>query len=259
MRGWRRVAAPTALVLAMVLSASGCGRGVDAGTDDESRIRVWAAASLTDAFADLATAFEAEAANPGVAVELNFGASSSLREQILAGAPGDVFAAADRSNMVAVVAAGAAVDPVDFATNQLQIAVPAGNPAGVRGPAAFADADLLVGLCSQEVPCGRFGRQVLAQAGIAPSIDTNEPNVAALMTKIEAGELDVGIVYRSDVIAAGGAVEGIAIPDHAEVTATYPIAALAGAANPEGATAFVAFVLSDEGQAILASSGFGAP
>ncbi len=247
----RRLGAAVAVALAI----SGCATAT--GTGARSTVDVWAAASLTDVFDDLASAFETT--NPGLRVEVNYGASSSLREQILAGAPADVFAAADTSNMATVVEAGAAFDPVDFATNQLQIAVPAGNPAGVTGPADLADADLLVGLCAEEVPCGRFGREVLAKAGISPSVDTNEPDVRSLMTKVEAGELDAGIVYRSDVLAAGGAVEGIDIPAGADVIVTYQIAVVSGAADPGAAAALVAFVLSDEGQAILASAGFGGP
>ena len=143
-------------------------------------------------------------------------------------------------------------DPEPFVTNQLQIAVPAGNQAGVTGLDDFANADLLIGLCAEEVPCGEFGREALANAGVTPSIDTNEPDVRSLLTKIEAGELDAGIVYVTDVLAAGDAVEGIEIPADDNVIATYPIAALTDAANPEVADAFVDFVLSDEGQEILA-------
>ena len=185
---------------------------------------MFAAASLTDAFEEVGTAFEA--ANPGRTVEFNFAASSALREQILAGAPADVFASANTSNMDQVVEGGAAAEPETFVKNLLQIAVPAGNPAGVTGLADFANADLLIGLCAEEVPCGEFGREALANAGVTPSIDTNEPDVRSLLTKVEAGELDAGIVYVTDVLSAGDAVEGIDIPADDNVIATYPIAAL---------------------------------
>jgi molybdate transport system substrate-binding protein len=220
----------------------------------EGTITVFAAASLTDAFAAVGEAFDA--ANPGVTVEFNFAGSSALREQILAGAPADVFASANTSNMDQVVDAGSAADPAPFVENELQIAVPAGNGAGVTGLDDFAHPDLLIGLCAEEVPCGEFGREALATAGVTPSIDTNEPDVRSLLTKIEAGELDAGIVYRTDVLAAGDTVEGIDIPADQNVIATYPIAALTTSGNLEAADAFVAFVLSDEGQAILASYGF---
>ncbi len=220
-------------------------------------LTVFAAASLTDAFDEVGAAFEE--ANPDVSIEFNYGASSALREQILAGAPADVFASANTSNMDQVVETGAATDPQDFVTNQLQIVVPAENPGGVAGLDDFADADLLIGLCAEEVPCGEFGREALANAQVTPSVDTNEPDVRALLTKVEAGELDAGIVYITDVLAAGDAVEGIDIPADVNVTATYPIAALSDAGNAEVAAAFVEFVLSDDGQEILESYGFDSP
>jgi molybdate transport system substrate-binding protein len=254
-------------VPALVFAACGDDDDDDAGstTTDapaeqstvEGDITVFAAASLTDAFTELGTTFEP--ANPDASVEFNFGASSALREQILAGAPADVFASANTSNMDQVVDGGAASDPQDFVTNLLEIAVPAGNEAGVTGLDDFANADLLVGLCAEGVPCGEFGREALANAGVTPSIDTNEPDVRSLLTKIEAGDLDAGIVYVTDVMAAGGTVEGVEIPADDNMVATYPIAALTDAANPDTADAFVEFVLSDEGQEILDSYGFDTP
>jgi molybdate transport system substrate-binding protein len=253
--------------LALLLAA--CGGDDDDAADDagsstsagdsalEGDITVFAAASLTDAFTEVGEAFEAE--NPDAGVDFSFEGSSTLREQILEGAPADVFASANTSNMDQVVEAGAATDPRDFVTNQLQIAVPADNPAGITGLADFARDDLLLGLCAEEVPCGEFGREALANAGVTPAVDTDEPDVRSLLTKVEAGELDAGIVYVTDVLSAGDAVEGIDIPADDNVVATYPIAPLADAGNPEVAEAFVAFVLSDEGQSILASYGFGSP
>ena len=253
-------------VPALVLAACGDDDDDDAGSTtteapaEESAqgdITVFAAASLTDAFTELGTTFESD--NPDASVEFSFGASSALREQILAGAPVDVFASANTSNMDQVVDGGAASDPEDFVTNLLEIAVPAGNEAGVTGLDDFANADLLVGLCAEDVPCGEFGREALANAGVTPSIDTNEPDVRSLLTKVEAGDLDAGIVYVTDVMAAGDSVEGVEIPADNNVVATYPIAALTDAANTDAAYAFVEFVLSDEGQEILQSYGFDSP
>jgi len=223
-----------------------------------TEVLVSAAASLSDAFGDLESAFET--ANPGFDVVVNLGSSSSLREQILEGAPVDVFASANTSNMDQVWAGGeTAGEPATFALNLLQIAVPAGNPAGITGLRDFANEELLIGLCAEEVPCGDFGRQALANAGVTAAIDTNEPDVRALLTKIEAGELDAGITYVTDVLSAGGAVAGVVIPDDVNVVAAYPIVTLTSAPNPDGAAAFVAFVLSEPGQAILASYGFTSP
>jgi molybdate transport system substrate-binding protein len=224
----------------------------------EGNVVVFAAASLTDVFEELGTAFEA--ANPDATVELSFGPSSGLVTQITEGAPADVIATAATSNMDDLVEADAlAGEPTDFATNLLELAVPPDNPGDVTGLDDLADPDLVVGLCAEEVPCGRFAREMLANADVEPSIDTNEEDVRALLTKVEAGEVDVGVVYRTDVQAAGDAVEGIEIADEDNVVATYPIATVADAANAEAAQAFIDFVLSDEGQAALADAGFEAP
>lgn len=245
-------------VLAVVLFSSACGdSGVTTSTAADGlqgELLVSAAASLTDAFAEVELAFES--ANPGTDVVLNLGSSSSLREQILEGAPTDVFAPANSSNMDQLVEAGEASNPQIFVHNLLQIAVPIGNPAGITGLNDFANADLLTGLCAENVPCGDFGRQALENAGVTPAIDTNEPDVRALLTKIEVGELDAGITYVTDVLSSDGAVEGVDIPIDVNVVADYPIAVLTNAPNPGVAVAFVAFVLSTEGQAIMSSYGF---
>lgn len=229
-----------------------------ASEDDSTSVIVSAAASLTDAFAAIESAFEE--ANPGVDVVLNLGGSSTLREQILEGAPADVFASANLSNMDQVVEAGAvAGEPRIFVRNLLQIAVPPGNPGGVTGLIDFGRDELLIGLCAEGVPCGEFAREALDAAGVVPATDTNEPDVRALLTKIEAGELDAGITYVSDVVSAGGSVEGIDIPEAENVVAVYPIAVLAEAASPGESEDFVDFVLSAVGQAILVEHGFAAP
>ncbi|HEX2404278.1 MAG TPA: molybdate ABC transporter substrate-binding protein, partial [Acidimicrobiia bacterium] len=196
-----------------------------------------------------------------VDVILNLGPSSALREAILEGAPADVFASANTSNMDQVVEAGeVSGEPEIFVTNLLQIAVPAGNPGGVSGLDDFAREELLIGLCAEDVPCGEFGRQVLENAGVSASLDTNEPDVRALLTKIENDELDAGIVYVTDVLSnADGEVEGIDIPAEVNVIAEYPIAVLANAPDPDAGQAWVEFVLSDDGQAILTSYGFVSP
>ena len=242
------------MAVGLVAALAACG-----GTGDEpSTVVMSAAASLTDVFTEVESAFEA--ANPGVDVVLNFAGSSSLREQILEGAPIDVFASADPGNMERVAAAGDVEgEPVIFARNTMQIAVPAGNPGGVTGLADFADETLSIGLCAEGVPCGDLARRVLAGAGVTPAIDTNEPDVRALLTKIETGELDAGLTYVTDVIEAGGSVIGIDIPEDVNVVAEYPISALANAPDPAMARALVDFILSDKGRAILTDHGFSVP
>ncbi len=184
-----------AALVALVLLAPACG-----GPAADNTLAVFAAASLTDSFEVLAAAFEA--GHPGVTVTLNFAASSALREQILAGAPADVFASASADDMNRLAAAGAlAGEPRVFARNRMVIAVPAGNPAGITGLEDFADPGRLIGLCAEEIPCGRYAREALASAGVTPSPDTLEPDVRALLTKVAAGELDAGIVYATDIAA----------------------------------------------------------
>ncbi len=238
------------------LVAVGCGgddepaASADDGGDGRS-VTVFAAASLTDVFEQLAAAFED--AHPGTAVELSFGPSSGIVTQVAEGAPADVVALASTTDMddLAGFLGG---EPTAFAANRLELAVPPGNPAGVAGLADLADDDLVVGLCQEEAPCGRLAREALDAAGVEPSIDSNEEDVRALLTKVAAGEVDVGVVYRTDVIAAGDAVEGIALPDDEDVVATYPIATVEGASA--GAQDLVDLVLSTEGQAALAEAGF---
>ena len=241
----------TWVALAFLLLVAACGPGSD---DD---LLVSAAASLTDVFAELETGFEAE--HPDVDVVLNLAATSTLRQQILQGAPADLFASADRLNMEQVAAAGLlSGTPRVFATNRLQIAVRRGNPAGVRGLADLADPELLVGLCAETVPCGRLAGMALDSAGIIASVDSEEPNVRALLTKIAEGELDAGIVYETDVIVEA-AVEGIDIPDEFNVVNEYLIGVLGGSSNPASAAEFVEHMFSPAGQRILSDHGFGPP
>jgi len=258
---WPRPIRITALAV-FVASCGGGGRPaeeVDAlsagGTQGTRELLVSAAASLTEAFGEIAATFEA--AHPGVSVTLNLAGSSTLATQILDGAPVDVFASADESNMARVVVAGGAhPEPRIFARNRLQIAVPAGNPAGVTGLPDFATEGLRIGLCAEGVPCGDLARLVLAQAGVVPRPDSEEPDVRALLTKVELGELDAGITYRTDVAARRGSVDGVDLPEDVAVVAEYPIAVVTEGRTPKLAAAFVDFVLSEEGGAILARYGF---
>lgn len=230
----------------------------EAGDEIGGTVLVFAAASLTDVMADVAAGFEV--ANPSVDVEVNVAGSSSLGEQILEGAPADVFASANQTTMDRVVAEGAVVDtPRVFAANRLQIAVPVDNPAGIAGLFDFADESLLLGLCIETVPCGDFARQALAKAGVEPSIDTEEPDVRALLAKVATGELDGGVVYETDILAVSDTVAGVVIEPEYNVEAVYPIARLSDAPNPAAAEEFVAYVLSDDGRGVLDRYGFRQP
>lgn len=218
---------------------------------DREPVHVFAAASLTEAFDVLAVEFEAW--NP-VDIVLNYGGSSTLAAQIVAGAPADVFAAASPDAMATVVDAGLATKPVVFATNTLELVVPAGNPGGVTGLADLADPDLVVVLCATEVPCGTASQRVLDLAGVVASADSYEQDVKAVLTKVALGEADAGLVYVTDVRAAGDAVEGLAFPEAAQVVNEYPIATIGGS---PAAAEFVAWVLSS--RSVFEGRGFGAP
>ena len=244
-------------MVAVGLVAASCGSG-DGGSDDSSggNVTVFAAASLTAAFTELGDAFTA--ANPDVEVTFNFAGSSDLVAQISDGAPVDVFASADLANMSKLADAGlAAGEPATFATNTAEIVVEPGNPLDIAGVADLADSDLIVVLCAPEVPCGAYAEQVVANAGTTVTPSSYEENVKAVVTKVTLGEADAGIVYRTDVIAAGDAAQGVPIPDDINVVAEYPIALVADAPNAAGAQAFIDFVLSPAGQGIVAAYGFG--
>ncbi len=226
------------------------------GTSHE--VFVFAAASLTDAFKALGTAFEA--ANPDTTVRFSFAGSHQLATQILQGAPADVFASADPRQMQAVPAARAVGgEPRLFAANGLAIVVERGNPLGVRGLADLARVDLTLVLAAEEVPAGRYTRLALERAGVEVAAASFENDVRSVLFKVRLGEADAGIVYTSDVLAAGGAVDAVPIPPRHNVIVRYPIAVPAGAPNPVGGQAFVAFARSAEGQAVLARYGFSGP
>lgn len=254
--------AVTIALTAAALALTGCAAGAESpaptATDDAAEsslsgeLTVYAAASLSTAFDEIGAAFTE--ANPDVEVSGVYDGSSTLVTQLLEGAPADVFASADEANMDKLE--DAAVDPTLFASNTLVIAVPTGNPGGVKTLDDLADVTTV--LCAPEVPCGAASATLLSNAGVTVEAASLEQNVTAVLTKVAASEADAGLVYATDVIGRDD-VEVI-VPDGAdEVVNHYPIAALSEAPNSAAAAAFVAFVLSDEGQSILADFGFGAP
>jgi molybdate transport system substrate-binding protein len=229
--------------------------GATAVTAISGDLIVFAAASLTAAFTEIGDAFMVEHAD--TTVTFNFAASSELVTQINEGAPAEVFASADLNNMTKLTDAGGnAGAPVVFATNRAEIIVEPGNPKGITGVADLANEDLIVVQCAPEVPCGTYAATVFENAGVTVTPKSLEENVKAVVTKVMLGEADAGVVYVTDVIAAGDGAEGVEIPADINVVAEYPIAATATAPNPEAAQAFIDFVLSEQGQKILASYGF---
>ncbi|MET9630834.1 molybdate ABC transporter substrate-binding protein [Lentzea sp. NPDC006480] len=248
----KRVLAVAALVLA------GCGSPAPAQTGVSGNVTVFAAASLTESFQKLGKEFEA--ANPGAKVTFNFAGSSALAQQINQGAPADVFASAAPANMKQVTETKAVTaTPTTFAKNTLQIAVPKGNPGKVTGLADFAEADLKIALCAEQVPCGAASRKVFEAAGITAAPDTLEQDVKAVLTKVSLGEVDAALVYRTDVKAAGEKVEGKDFAEAEKAVNDYPIAPLDKAPNAAAAKAFIDYVLSDQGKKVLSEAGFAAP
>ncbi|SDD48447.1 molybdate ABC transporter substrate-binding protein [Nocardioides lianchengensis] len=247
--------------LALLLPLTACG-GDDESTasDDGSGITtltVYAAASLTATFEQIAEDFEAE--HDGVEVELSFGGSSDLVTQITEGAEADVFASAATKNMDDLVAADlTGAEPQDFATNVLEIAVPPGNPAGVKSLQDLTG-DLNLVLCAPEVPCGAAAQKVAEAAGVTFSPVSEEQAVTDVLAKVASGEADAGLVYVTDVAAAGDDVEGIEFPESADVVNTYPIAPVADSDEADLAQEFVDFVLGATGQSVLQDAGFGQP
>ena len=228
---------------------------------------VFSAASLTDAFTEIGESFMA--AKPEVEVEFNFQGSSALRTQIEEGAPADVFASANTAHMDALVDAGLAQEPTLFVHNSLVIIAPSDNRAGIESLADLANPGLKLVLAAEEVPVGGYSREMLDKASadreygagfkdaVLANLVSNESNVKQVVTKVQLGEADAGIVYGSDVTPhVAPALETIEVPDALNVIADYPIAALTESENVDAAAAFVAFVLSTEGQEILARWGF---
>ncbi len=249
-----RGSAPLAVV---VLSMAACGSPMPA-TPVSRTITVLAAASLTAAFQSAGSAFTR--ANPSMRAEFNFAGSSTLVTQIQEGAPVDVFAAADQPNMQKLIDGGlVAGSPQVFATNRLQIVVQGGNPKSINGLQDLARPGLVLVLCGPTVPCGRYAAQALQKAGVHVAPASQEADVKAVVSKVALGEADAGIVYVTDITAGGKAVQGISIPDDQNVLASYPIAVLTAARDRGAARAFVDFILSPNGQRILASFGFGGP
>lgn len=254
------------LVIAALTWLAACAPRPASGTTQT--VTVFAAASLVDAFETAGQAFSQ--ANPGVSVVLNFAASDQLAQQLLAGAPADVFASADPAQMQAVVDGGLIEAGAVRALvhNSLVIVAPADNPAGVSSLEDLARPGVRLVLAAPEVPAGRYAAEMLHNAAaelalgdafetaVLANVASYEENVRAVLAKVTLGEADAGIVYRTDARSAGDDVVAIDIPSAWNVTAEYPLAVLARSAHAEAARRFVEYLLSPAGQALLAEHGF---
>jgi len=228
------------------------------GGKAQDTLTVFAAASLKGSFTELAGTFEA--AHPGTKVTLNFAGSSDLATQISQGAPADVFASADTKNMGKLADAslldGAATT---FATNVLEIAVPPGNPASIASFKDLAKPGLKVVACAPQVPCGAATEKVEKASGVQLQPVSEESSVTDVLGKVTSGQADAGLVYVTDVRAAGNKAVGIPFAESGQAVNSYPIATTATARNKELAREFIALVTGSEGRTVLADAGFGAP
>lgn len=240
-----------AITVLVIGPSAGCG------SDGGSRsITVAAASSLTGAFTEAKAQFEAS--HPGTTITLSFASSSSIARQIADGAPIDVFASADNESM-AKVAEQIVGRASTFTTNTLEIMVAEGNPLGIGSVADLSRPDLVYITCPPEVPIGAYAATVLNNAGVTVTPSSLEPDVKGIVTKITAGEADAGIVYTTDVVAAGDRASGVVIPMKQNVMASYPIARMKRAKHNSTAAAWIEFIEGAEGQSILTQFGFVAP
>jgi molybdenum ABC transporter, periplasmic molybdate-binding protein len=246
-------------VAGVLLLLVGCGQGSGGSTGaDSATLTVFAASSLRDTFTTIGEHFEAT--HPGTTVRFNFAGSSDLAQQIVQGAPADVFAAASDTTMKTVADAGrTATAPALFAKNALRIAVAPGNPKGIASFADLARPDLKVVVCAEGVPCGDAELKIEAVTGIDVQPVSEEPDVKSTLSKVQSGDADAGLVYVTDVAAAMGTVEGVAFPEAEQAVTDYPIAVVQDSGQAALAQEFVALVTGPAGQTVLQEAGFLAP
>ncbi|HET9255560.1 MAG TPA: molybdate ABC transporter substrate-binding protein [Pseudonocardiaceae bacterium] len=251
----KRLIAAVSLVAGLALA--GCVNNQTAAPGQQrTPVTVLAAASLKDVFTKLQPQFEA--ANPGAELTFNFGGSSDLAQQIINGAPADVFASANDAQMNVVRDKGKlAGTPQPFVTNVLTIVVPPGNPKSIRSFADLAKPGVTEVVCAPQVPCGAATVKIEKETNIALSPASEENDVLAVLSKVEAGVADAGLVYVTDARTAAGKVQEIAFPEAAKAVNTYPIAAISGSPHAQLAQAFVDFIHSAPAREQFTAAGFG--
>ncbi|MGY4648207.1 molybdate ABC transporter substrate-binding protein [Mycobacterium sp. URHB0021] len=258
-------AATAALLLCAV---SGCGSSEQASSTSSSgasssaaaggKLIIFAAASLKQPFTDIGQQFES--GNPGSAVEFSFAGSSDLVTQLTQGAPADVFASADTTNMDKAAKANLlAGDPVNFASNTLTIVAAPGNPRKIASFNDLTAPGLSVVVCAPQVPCGSATRKVEQASGVTLNPVSEESQVTDVLTKVTSGEADAGLVYVTDARGAGDKVTAVAFPESADAVNTYPIAVLQQSKTPELARKFVDLVTAEAGKKVLTAAGFAKP
>jgi len=230
--------------------------GCASSDDTTTSLRIAATSSLTEVFNDVGEQFMQ--ANPDITIAFNFASSSDLALQISQGLPADVFASADVKNMAKVTGAGLLLgQSVAFTTNSLEIVVEKGNPLFIDSLAQLADPSLLFVTCPIEVPIGGYTAEVLRNAGVTVTPASLEENVKGILTKVALGEADAGIVYRTDILAAGNSVTGVPIAANVNITTKYLVGSLRDSRDQDASQRFILFLNSDQGQKIFSQFGFG--
>lgn len=257
----RRFRLVPVLGLSLLLAVAGCGRDTSTSSRAPSSssgasgsLKVFAAASLTEAFTDEQATLKSS--DPDLSVTFSFAGSGALVTQVQQGAPADVIATADTASMTRLTDAGLVEAPLTFARNELEILVAPGNPESIRALADLARPDLKVVLEDESVPAGKYAAQALQAAGVTVKPVSKEADVKAAVAKVTTGEADATIVYVTDVTAAGSKGAGVEIPAAQNVTADYPIAVVKTSANRAGALAFVDAMVKGSGQDALRTRGF---
>lgn len=245
----------TSSVKSAASSASSAAQGAANGV--RGSITVLAAASLQGAFTTIGKMFMA--AHPGTSVKFSFGPSSGLADQIKSGSPADVFASASPQNMETVQKSGDVSTPVTFAKNKMEVAVPPGNPGHVTSIKNLSKSSVKTALCQEQVPCGFTARKIFGKANINVKPVTLQPDVKSVLTQVELNNVDAGMVYVTDVMAAGSKVRGIPIPADDNASTSYPIATVKDSKNMATAKAFAKYVNSPAGEKVLAKDGFEKP
>jgi molybdate transport system substrate-binding protein len=256
----RRFAVIAAGVVAVAVagcSSSSTSSPSASSSSSTGTITVFAAASLMETFTQLGKQFEA--AHKGDTVKFSFGPSSGLSTQITSGAPADVFASAATANMETVVQAGDASNPQNFAKNTMEVAVPPNNPAKVTSVNDLAKKSVKVAVCQPQVPCGVVAAQVFKNAGITVKPVTQATDVDSVVTEVETGNVDAGMVYVTNVLSSGNKLKGITIPANEIASTLYPIATITSSKHESIAKEFVDYVLSPAGQKVLTAAGFEKP
>ncbi|MFF5924018.1 molybdate ABC transporter substrate-binding protein [Streptomyces flavochromogenes] len=268
----RRRTAAAVLTAALLVPLAACGNSDDTKADaagpsgstsatgsasgaPAANLTVLAAASLTDVFKTAGAAYEKS--HPGTKLTFSFAGSQELVAQVSQGSPADVLVTADTKSMDKVKADTGT--PAIIAKNRLVIATGEGNPFKVDDLKDLADTRLKVVLAAPEVPAGKYSKQILDAQKVTVKPVSQEPNVRAVLSKVELGEADAGLVYKTDAASAADKVDAVEIPDDQNAIAKYPAATIKDSENAEAAAAFVAWLSSPEGRKILQDAGFQKP